>query len=50
MCRANCSPAAEPSLARLLDEMAHALAELTGTTREQIHIGPVDFGQTRNRG
>lgn len=44
MCRSDVDPRAESTLAAILDEMAHALAASVGARREDVRIGPVDFG------
>lgn len=44
MCRADLSPVAAVPLARLLTDMAAALADLEGTDPAAVRIGPVDFG------
>jgi hypothetical protein len=44
MCRADVHPAAESALAALLDDMARALAEREGVERDDVTVGPVDFG------
>lgn len=48
MCRADVSPDAEVFLARVIDDMAHAIAEIEGVDRRRINIGPVDFGPDHN--
>ncbi len=40
MCRADITPAAQPALAALLNDFADALAERTGCSRANVHIGP----------
>lgn len=44
MCRADVAPAAEAPLARLLVDMAAALAQQLGHNPADVRIGPVDFG------
>lgn len=44
MCRADVAPAAQAPLARLLVDMAHALAEQEDLDPASVRIGPVDFG------
>lgn len=44
MCRADVEPAARQALAGVLTGMVDALIAGTGLTREQVTIGPVDFG------
>lgn len=44
MCRSDVDPRAESTLAAILDEMARVLAALAEARREDVRIGPVDFG------
>lgn len=50
MCRADVAPEAQAPLARLLVDMAAALAELEGLDPADVRIGPVDFGPEHNEG
>ena len=45
MCRADVAPAARTGLASILDDMAHALADRYGADRDNVTLGPVDFGE-----
>lgn len=44
MCRADVDQAAAQPLARILDDIAHALADQAGIDRAAVLIGPVDLG------
>lgn len=44
MCRTDIRPAVHVALADLLDTIAAKLAEQADVPRDQVYIGPVDFG------
>ena len=44
MCRSDIDPAARVALAAVLDGIATTLADQTGVNRDEVLIGPVDFG------
>lgn len=45
MCRADIASDARQPLARVLADMAGALAAQSGVPASDVHIGPVDFGE-----
>lgn len=44
MCRTDVDPRAQQALASVLNDMASALAAESGVDRDNVLIGPVDFG------
>lgn len=44
MCRHDIDANAHQALAEVLGAIAGALADAAGVTRDQVRIGPVDFG------
>lgn len=49
MCRADVTPAAEATLAKLLTDMAAVIAAQEGVDPHDVRIGPVDFGPEGER-